>query len=111
MTNTNTTVTANTADVEKNKVLAILSYVGILCFLPLLAAKDSEYAMYHGNQGIWLFIAEIVLSILSMIPILGCIAMILLIVAMVFAVLGIINAAQGKMVPLPGFDSLPVLFK
>ena len=29
------------ADVEKNKVLAMLSYLGILWLVPLLAAKDS----------------------------------------------------------------------
>ena len=39
-------------DIEKNKVMAILAYFGLLVLIPILAAKDSPYARYHANQGL-----------------------------------------------------------
>ena len=36
------------ADIEANKMMALLSY--IIFFIPLLAAKGSKYAMFHANQ-------------------------------------------------------------
>ena len=37
-------------DAEKNKVMGILAYLGILVLVPILAAKDSPFAKYHANQ-------------------------------------------------------------
>src|SRR5471030_1450735 len=39
-------------DVEKNKVFGILAYLGPLCLVPILVAKDSPFAKYHANQGL-----------------------------------------------------------
>ena len=44
------------ADVEQNKVMAILAYFGILVLIPILAAKDSKFARFHANQGLLLCI-------------------------------------------------------
>ena len=97
----------NPADVEKNKVFAILAYLGILFLIPLLAAKDSPFAMYHANQGLVLFLGAIALSVASailsfVVPILGAIVgLFIWVVPLVFIILGIINAANGQMKPLP----------
>lgn len=84
-------------DIEKNKVYAILAYIGILFLVPLLAAKDSPYAKFHTNQGLVLFLLEVILSVVWWIPFLG----LLWIAVVVFAIMGIINAAQGECKPLP----------
>lgn len=55
----------NTEDVQQNKVFGILAYIGILFLVPLLAARDSQYARFHTNQGIVLFITDIILGIVS----------------------------------------------
>ncbi len=94
------------ADVDKNKIFAVLAYLGILFLVPLLAAKDSSFARYHTNQGVVLFLAAIICSvggaILSLVPFVGCLVMPAVMVAiLVFVVLGIINAAQGVCKPLP----------
>ena len=52
----------NTEDVKRNKVFGILSYIGILFLVPLFAAKDSQYARFHTNQGLVLFIANCILN-------------------------------------------------
>ena len=41
-----------------NKVMAILSYFGILVLIPIFAAKDDAFARYHANQGLVLLIAS-----------------------------------------------------
>ena len=100
-------------DIEKNKFMAILAYFGILVIIPILAAKDSKYARFHANQGLILCITAILYSvaysILSSI-ILGIslhlywlvsIISILGFAFLIWFVLGIINAAQGRAKELP----------
>jgi uncharacterized membrane protein len=97
------------ADVEKNKVMGILAYLGILWLVPLLAAKDSPFAKYHCNQGLVLFLGAMCVwfccLIITFIPFLNLIMILLWpvfgITCLVFAILGIINAANGVCKPLP----------
>ncbi|HVT81547.1 MAG TPA: zinc ribbon domain-containing protein [Phycisphaerae bacterium] len=116
---------ADPADVEKNKVFALLSYIGILWLVPLLAAKDSPFAKYHANQGILLSIVAIgggialgiVFFIIAHIPILnicggcvGCVVQLGFFVAVLaFAIIGILNAVNGKMKPLPLFPAVTLV--
>jgi uncharacterized membrane protein len=105
--------TPNPADVDKNKVFAILAYLGILVLVPLLAAKESRFARYHTNQGLVLFLAAIVCGfagailsfMLAFVPVIGRIACLIWpaiwLSTLVLAVMGIINAAGGKCQPLP----------
>lgn len=89
-------------DVDQNKVFGIIAYIGILFIVPLLAAKESKFAMYHANQGLNLFIAGVVVGVIGVIPILGWIvAPLAAIVLFIFAIMGIVNAAKGEMKPLP----------
>ena len=100
-------------DIEKNKFTAILSYLGILVIVPILAAKESKFARFHANQGLILCIAAILYwiaySILSSIILsiswhlywLVSIISIVGIIFLVWSVLGIINAAKGRAKELP----------
>ena len=95
-------------DIEKNKAMGLLAY--ILFFIPLLAAKDSPFARYHANQGLVLFLCGLISSVLWIIPILGwIIAPILSIVITVLAVIGIINALNGKAKELPIIGKYKIL--
>lgn len=100
---------ADPQDAEKNKVMGILAY--ILFLIPMLAAKDSKFAMYHANQGLVLFLVSIVGGIvLGFIPILGwIIGMFWPLVIIVFVILGIINASKGEMKPLPVIGGWQIL--
>lgn len=96
-------------DIEQNKVMAILAYLSWLVLIPIFAAKESKFARYHVNQGLVLAIVEIVnwvvFGILGKIPVLGLIFVLIewliSIVCFVFAILGIVNAANGKAKELP----------
>lgn len=44
-------------DIQKNKVISALSYLGILFFLPLVAAPESRFGKFHANQSLVLMLA------------------------------------------------------
>lgn len=109
-------------DAEENKAMAILAYFGPLVLIPLFAAKESPFARYHTNQGIVLAIAciafgivcGIVSTILTLISLrlafIG--AMLLSLLGLVFtvlAVIGIVNAAQGRKRELPIIGGIRIL--
>lgn len=89
-------------DIAKNKVMAILSYIGLLFLVPLLAAKDSPFARYHANQGIVLFIVQLIGTAATQIPYAGpFIGSVINVFTLVFAIIGIVNAYKGKAKELP----------
>ena len=51
-------------DISDGKVMAIIAYLGILVFIPLLTQKTNRFVMFHVQQGLGLFIAWVVLWIL-----------------------------------------------
>lgn len=89
---------------ENDKLYGVLAYIGILFLVPLLAAKDSKFAMYHANQGLVLFIFEVVVGVVGgILPFVGWFLIVPIgsLVGLIFAIMGIINAAKGEMKPLP----------
>lgn len=125
-----TAVKSSASDAQENKLMAVLSYLGILVLIPLLAAKESRFAQYHANQGLVLLIVGVVgftgLFILSTvasfvlgnIPVLGALIGVLLggllyfvawISLMVAMIIGIVNAANGKEKSLPVIGKYNVL--
>jgi hypothetical protein len=119
--------THNAQDVQANKGMGILSYIGLLVLIPYFGAKGSSFARHHAQQGITLCAGElaytIVYSILSAIvnaifkptdmfwyvvpnPIALTITFILSLgytFFTVLAIIGIVNAAKGT------FKTLPIL--
>ena len=103
-----TTDQFDAADIELNKAMGVLAYLSWL-----FAAKDSKFSRFHVNQGLVLAIVEIVWwivevvlgFILRFIPIFGSIAIFLLglvnIIFLVLAIIGIVNAVNGKAKELP----------
>ncbi len=99
---------ATKEDIEKNKLNAVLSYLGILIIVPLLSdeAKKSTFAKFHLNQGLVLLIAGFVGSFIFWIPLIGWI------VAVVFFVIwliGIIGAIQGEMKRVPILGNIELI--
>lgn len=92
---------------DQGKVYAIVGYLGILFLVPLLAAPNDKFAQYHARQGMVLFIAEVILWIVAWLLMLvtfgfGVFFMpVVSILAIIWSILGIVNAANGEMKPLP----------
>ncbi len=90
------------ADIDANKGLSLLAYLGILVLIPLLAAPNSRYARFHTNQGLVLWIASMIISAVAIIPILGWIVSFVGgIITFVLMIIGIVNAVSGKAKQLP----------
>ncbi len=58
-------------DIDDNKIIAALSYIGVLFLIPLLAKRDSKFCQEHAKQGLILFIVWIVGSFVFWFPIIG----------------------------------------
>jgi uncharacterized membrane protein len=97
------------ADIEKNRAMGILAY--ILFFIPLVAAKDSKFAMYHANQGLVLFVSAVAAQVAArFVPFLGILlASLCSLAALVLGVIGIISASKGEMKPLPLIGGIKLL--
>lgn len=108
-------------DIAQNKVMAILSYIGILVLVPIFAAPKSAFARFHANQGLVLLIAEVIWGVVygvvsailyTVFWMLGALFSIIGIVSLVFVVfmiLGIVNAASGKAKELPIIGQIKIL--
>jgi uncharacterized membrane protein len=88
-------------DIQQNKLISALAY--LIFFLPLIVCPDSPYGKFHANQGLILFILSFVGGfVLGIIPIIGWALMpIFWLAILVFAILGIVNAFNGKAKELP----------
>ncbi|MED4603010.1 hypothetical protein P9314_20520 [Paenibacillus validus] len=96
-------------DVRANKAVAAIAY--LLFFVPLLAANHSRFAMYHANQGLMLLLALIACNILlGLIPLLNLLLVPLAhLVCLVFCVIGMMNAINGDMKPLPLIGRIEII--
>jgi len=101
MTEQENTTLFSKEDIEKNKVISALAY--FIFFLPLIACSDSPYGKFHANQGLMLFITAVVGNIiLGIIPFLGWILLpIYSLLMFILAILGLVNALNGKAEELP----------
>ncbi len=110
-----TTADYTKEDIDKNKVMGVLAYLGLLVLVPLLAAKDSKFARFHSNQGLVLLIAEgicsVLSAILSLIPfwLIRLPIYLVQIALFVLAIIGIVNAAGGKAKELPLIGKITIL--
>lgn len=77
---------------------AALSYMFILCFIPLLSNRDSEYVQFHAKQGFVLFILDILIGLVSWFPVFGQLAVLVLLFT---SVIGVIKALNGKYWEIP----------
>lgn len=83
----------------------LISIIGVV--IVLATKKDrGNLSIYHAKQGLALFILEIIVSviwaILAWIPFIGwLIGYLLWLGLLVLAIMGIINAVNNKMSPLP----------
>ena len=119
-------------DINDNKGISVLSYLGIFVLVPLLTKKDSKFAQFHARQGVTLLAVDIAYAIVATllglikvtktqnvwgIPVdikvtpwpITLILTIGWIVIGVLAIIGIVNAATGKAKKLPLIGNIDVL--
>ena len=93
---------ATKEDIEANKMIAAIGYLGPLCLVPLLLKKKSAYAQFHGKQGFVLLVVWVILLFINIIPLLGQIIWFLGSIALlILMILGIVNALNGNLWEMP----------
>jgi len=87
---------------QKNTLMGILAYLGILVIIPYVMAKDEPFVKFHIKQGLVLLAIEVVIWVLSMLLWqLWWVFNIASLAVLAFIILGIVNVVQGKEQELP----------
>ncbi len=100
---------------DNTVLFSVLAYLSLLWLVGLLADKENPVVKFHVNQGIILFIAEIILgvvtSILALIPVVRLFVWVLNLIPLALAIIGILNAVNKKQQPLPVIGTLFTVIK
>lgn len=100
-------------DVKRCGLWSILAYIGPLFLLTLLVKKDSPLARFHANQGLLLFLFELVCGLVvglgflllqglyTAMAVVQVIRGFAVLFTLMFMVVGFSNAAKGQAAPLP----------
>lgn len=102
MSHSSYTPVPDAQDVKENKVMAILAYV--LFFLPLIICPKSQFARFHANQGLLLFITSFVIGLAAkIVPWVGSLIIGPLggLACLALFLFGVVAAARGELKPLP----------
>jgi uncharacterized membrane protein len=112
------------ADIRQNKGMALLSYLGVLVVIPLVFGQHSKFVRHHLNQGLMLFVLEVVawvgckIIMLLGYPLLHFHAMVYLtsfiggLIWLVFgllSLLGLLHVAGGSFANLPVIGEYEVI--
>lgn len=81
-----------------NRGLAAISYLGVLCFVPLLFGQQDEFVHFHARQGIKLFAYTMLGTAIGSFAAVGWVATLL---GFILAIKGVVNAVNGKKEELP----------
>lgn len=100
----------------KNTLAAILSYIGPLVIVSYVIGKDDPFSKFHIRQGLVLLVGWVVLWVLAWVPFfwyfgLGIVWTVVRLGLLILAVIGVINAAQGKEKELPLIGQYAKYFK
>ncbi len=118
--NTKTAKTANKGLDSNETMTAVLSYLGFLVLIPLLSIekkKRNEFINFHMQQGLNLFIIEVILaiifaildSIFSILFVFGIIGNVLYVLFVILSIIAIIKAMNKEKWPIPVVENLKIV--
>lgn len=92
------------AGIDEDKLMAVLSYIGILVFIPLFTRRHDSFIQFHAKQGLVIFIGEVIALLASQWIIF--IGNLLFVVLLIASVIGLIQALQGRRFTIPVIGKL-----
>ena len=114
------TALMDAADIDKNKGFGIIGCFPGLFWLPLIAARESQYGKFYANQGFVTFVIStssgLVGSLFRIIPVIGgliggLLSSVLGLLAIVTFIFSIYHAVQGRAVRIPVLGTALEIFK
>lgn len=103
---------APSVDESQLKLVSAIGYLGILFLIPYLLHPKNEFAVFHANQSLILFIGAIVINIVGgLIPFIGWFIIVPLgnLCVLGLAIMGIINVVHGEKKRLPFIGNFELL--
>ncbi len=89
-------------EINEGKFFAAVGYISILCLVPLLLKKNNKFALFHGKQGLVLFILEFAAGILKVVPAVGDVVFTLAFVACgILSLVGILKVLMSEYWEMP----------
>ncbi len=87
---------------SRSRIMALLSYLGILVFVPLVANRNDEYVNFHARQGLIIWALGIFTIFILYIPGIGkLIFSFMAMMVAIYSLLGIISVLLYKAWKLP----------
>jgi len=85
-----------------DSVFAVISYLWILCLVPIILKKESEFVKFHARQGLMLFILELGFGIISILPLIGdFISLLGTLICGIFSLVCIVQVLMGNKWEVP----------
>lgn len=89
-------------DAKDEKIFAMLGYLWILCFIPLIYRRNNKFAVFHARQGLIIFIISLIIFVLRAIPMIGPLIGLLGFISIgLLVITGIIQALLGNYWRIP----------
>jgi len=93
-------------------IMAIISYIGFLCLIPILTKEKDEFVKFHSKQGLVLFAGEVITWIvISIVPVLWFLGNLLGLCWLVLSIVGIMNVVRNKKKEIPFLGKFAGKFK
>ena len=90
-----------------SRLLAILSYMGVLCLVPLATSKKDPYVAFHARQGVVIWMWEVLAVYTLMLPGVGKIFFNFTSIAcLILSTIGMLAVLLGRAWRLPLVGSL-----
>jgi len=91
----------NVSQLNDDKLWSILSYIPILCLIPLLQEETDSDLRLHARQGVVLMLLELLICILLIPGVTNLLFIVSLVICILLALIGAFNAAQSKYWRIP----------
>ena len=93
------------SEVSEGKFFALMGYISVLCLVPLLLKRGNKFAMFHGRQGLVLFILELAAGVLKVVPAVGEVVF-----TLAFVVCGILSLVGILKVLMNEYWEMPLVY-
>lgn len=84
------------------RILSAVAYLGVLSLVPVMLRSKDDFVRFNARQGVLLFIAEIVFTLIWIIPFVGwVIGFIGWVLCFIFSIGGFFKSLAGKRYKIP----------
>ncbi len=91
----------------RSYILGVMSYMGVLCFVPLVTNSDDEFVRFHARQGLIIWIWSVLAVMALYLPGLGKVIFSMSAMGvLVISIIGVVSVVFSKVWKLPVIHNL-----